>query len=102
MIDLCLLLSGGIVCRLNGVLSDCCDDVIWLPFIGWIPLDDLAIFTDEDRRQGVSEGLAVPRRHTYVEELSDGREIFYRWGREVPMSKPFVGVVPRVGTAVTA
>jgi hypothetical protein len=96
------LLSGDSWRRLSGVFSYCGYNLIWIPVVGWVPGDDLAVFADEDRREGMGEGLAIAGGNTDIKELGKGREIFLGGRCEVPVEKLFVGVVAGVGAAVAA
>ena len=62
----------------------------------------LAVFADEDGREGVGEGFAVAGGDADVEKLCNRGEIFFCGSGEVPVEELLVGVVAGVGAAVAA
>lgn len=102
MIELVCLLSGDIRRGLTDVFSYGRDDVFRLPVVIGVPGENLAVFANKDGGERMREGFVVARRNPYVEELGDGREIFFCRRGKVPVEKFFVGVVAGVGATVTA
>src|SRR6201996_4455044 len=85
-----------------GELFDARQHLSRLPVVGRIPLNDLAVFADEDGRKGVGQGLVGLGRHAYVEELMDGGEAVLGGSGKVPMGEFLFRVTAGVGPAVAA
>src|ERR1700733_13287359 len=102
MIESGRLLSEDFCRRLTDAFSYSSDDVVWLPIVGGIPGDDLAIFADEDGRKGVGERLVVAWSDADIEILCNCGKIFFCGRGEVPVEKFFFGVVAGVGSTVAA
>ncbi len=78
------------------------DDIRGSPVVVGIPGCDLTVFSYQNGRQGVVEGLTVAGGNAYVEELGNSGEILFGRGSEVPMLEGLPGGAAKIVTGVGA